>query len=131
MQVTAPCGQYDDARLVNVGTNRWSIKPEIGFSKTLEHLVCEMTATVTWYHDNEDFVNGTLKLDPIELESGSQFVFGLKLLDIDYEDNTASGTPIRLDTLFVSGAIGHMIGRPLKDLHDRSAAHTSRGTQIE
>lgn len=65
VQITAPWGQYDDTRLVNVGTNRWSIKPEIGFSKTLEHLAWEMAAAVTWYDDNESFVNGTLKLDPI------------------------------------------------------------------
>jgi len=65
VQITAPWGQYDDARLVNVGTNRWSLKPEIGFSKTFEHLTWEMAAAVTLYDDNEEFVNGTLKLDPI------------------------------------------------------------------
>jgi hypothetical protein len=30
--VSAPLGQYDPAKLVNVGTNRWAFKPEVGIS---------------------------------------------------------------------------------------------------
>jgi Putative MetA-pathway of phenol degradation len=33
LRVTAPLGQYDAEKLVNIGTNRWSFKPEIGLSK--------------------------------------------------------------------------------------------------
>ena len=43
-----------------------------------------------------------------ELESGSQFVFGLKLLDIDYEDANVNGIPFSLDTMFLGGTIGYM-----------------------
>jgi hypothetical protein len=32
-QGIAPTGQYDPALLVNIGTNRWSFKPEIGFTR--------------------------------------------------------------------------------------------------
>ena len=28
--VALPLGQYDDTTLINLGTNRWSVKPEIG-----------------------------------------------------------------------------------------------------
>jgi hypothetical protein len=55
-----------------------------------------------------DFTYGVDVTFGREFGSGSQFVFGLKLLDIDYEDNTSNGTPIRLDTLFVGGTIGYM-----------------------
>ncbi|HYS17812.1 MAG TPA: transporter, partial [Candidatus Binatia bacterium] len=34
LAVTVPLGQYDSDKLVNIGTNRWSFKPEIGISKT-------------------------------------------------------------------------------------------------
>src|SRR4029453_6787783 len=33
LQVSAPLGQYDPDKLVNIGTNRWSIKPDLGLSK--------------------------------------------------------------------------------------------------
>lgn len=35
LQVGAPLGQYDPDRLVNLGTNRWSFRPEFGVSKRL------------------------------------------------------------------------------------------------
>jgi len=33
--VVPPLGQYDPARFVNIGTNRWAAKPEIGVSQRL------------------------------------------------------------------------------------------------
>jgi hypothetical protein len=30
--VTAPNGQYDGAKLINIGTNRWGFKPEVGIA---------------------------------------------------------------------------------------------------
>ena len=33
LQVTAPLGQYDSSKILNVGTNRRSVKPELGVSK--------------------------------------------------------------------------------------------------
>lgn len=65
LQVTAPTGQYDDDRVVNVGTNRWSLRPEIGFSKTLRRLIVEMAASAAFYGDNGDFVKGNKEQDPI------------------------------------------------------------------
>ncbi len=35
LQVTAPLGQYDNSKMLNLGTNRWSFKPELGISKAL------------------------------------------------------------------------------------------------
>jgi hypothetical protein len=43
-----------------------------------------------------------------ELQSGSQFVFGFKLLDIDYQEASVNGTPFSLDTMFLGGTIGYM-----------------------
>ena len=33
LQVSVPWGQYDSSRVVNIGTNRWSFKPEVGISQ--------------------------------------------------------------------------------------------------
>jgi hypothetical protein len=58
LQVSPPMGQYDESRLVNLGTNRWSFKPELGVSKALGRLTLEGAAAVTLYMDNDDFYQG-------------------------------------------------------------------------
>jgi hypothetical protein len=64
--VTAPTGQYDSSRLVNIGTNRWSAKPELGISKALGPWTLEAAAGVTFYTDNEEyFGNNTRHQDAL------------------------------------------------------------------
>ena len=66
LQVSAPLGQYDSDKLVNIGTNRWSIKPELGLSKAFGPLTLELAAGVSIYTDNHDFFGGqTRAQDPI------------------------------------------------------------------
>ncbi len=66
LRVTAPLGQYDDTRIVNLGTNRWSFKPQVGVSKALGRWTLEGTAGVTLYTDNNDFYGGNYKSqDPL------------------------------------------------------------------
>ena len=33
LQVSVPAGQYDETRIVNIGTNRWFFRPSLGISK--------------------------------------------------------------------------------------------------
>lgn len=66
MQVSVPWGQYDDTRLVNIGTNRWFVKPSLGVSKTEGPWTLEAVAAATFYTDNSDFYGGhTREQDPI------------------------------------------------------------------
>jgi hypothetical protein len=66
LQVSAPTGQYDNSRLINIGTNRWSFKPEIGISKALGPWTLEAAAAATIYTDNDDFYGGNTRTqDPI------------------------------------------------------------------
>ena len=58
LRVIAPLGQYDADKLVNIGSNRWSFKPEIGFSKALGPWTLELTPGVTFYTNNADFLEG-------------------------------------------------------------------------
>jgi hypothetical protein len=64
--VTAPWGQYDGSKLVNIGTNRWSFKPEVGVSQALGPWILEGAFGVTFFTDNTDFFGGhTSKQDPL------------------------------------------------------------------
>jgi len=58
LQVVAPLGQYDSSKLVNIGTNRWSIKPELGVSQAFGPLTADLAAGVAFYTDNDDFFGG-------------------------------------------------------------------------
>jgi hypothetical protein len=58
LQVIAPWGQYDEERLVNIGTHRWSFKPGFGVSKRLGQWTLEGTAAVTFFTDNDEFFGG-------------------------------------------------------------------------
>ena len=64
--MSVPVGQYDTDKLLNNGTNRWSIKPELGISKALGPLILELAAGATFYTDNDDFFGGkTRTQDPL------------------------------------------------------------------
>jgi hypothetical protein len=66
LQVSVPWGQYDDTRLVNIGTHRWFVKPSLGVSKTEGPWTLEATAAATFYTDNDDFYGGhTRQQDPV------------------------------------------------------------------
>lgn len=60
-QMSLPLGQYDEERLVNIGTNRWSFKPELGISKTLGPVTIEVAPSIAFYTDNTDFFGGTTR----------------------------------------------------------------------
>ena len=66
LQMTAPLGQYDSSKLLNVGSNRWSFKPELGVSKAWGPVILEVIPAITFFTNNDDFFNGkTLQQDPI------------------------------------------------------------------
>ncbi len=66
IQVSAPLGQYDDSRLVNLGNNRWFVKPDIGISKAWGDFALELSGGVFLFTDNDDFMGGKeLEQDPV------------------------------------------------------------------
>ncbi len=66
LQVAPPLGQYDPDRLVNLGSNRWFVKPEIGVSKAFGAFTLELAGAVFLYTTNDDYFGGkTLEQDPV------------------------------------------------------------------
>jgi hypothetical protein len=66
LTMTAPTGQYDPNVLINIGTNRWAFKPELGISHFVGKWEFE-TALGAWlYTENSKFYGGTFrKQDPL------------------------------------------------------------------
>lgn len=58
VQMAAPVGQYDASKAINLGSNRWSIKPDVGFSKAWGAFMLDLTAGVTVFSTNDDFFGG-------------------------------------------------------------------------
>jgi hypothetical protein len=71
-KLTAPFGVYDKDKLLNIGTNRWSFKPEFGISKAIGRWTLDAAAAAVFYTDNDEFDNGkTRQQDPIYSVQGN------------------------------------------------------------
>lgn len=55
VRVVAPTGQYDPTKLINWGTNRWGVKPELGYSRRWDHWVLDGYAGAWLYTTNPEF----------------------------------------------------------------------------
>ena len=54
-----PSGQYGNTKLVNIGTNRWSFKPELGFSYPVKKLDLDLYAGVWFFTGNTSYYPGS------------------------------------------------------------------------
>jgi len=63
--VVPPTGQYDSTKLINLGTNRWSFKTELGLSKPVGHWDFDVYLGTWFYTDNNNLRGATQKKDPI------------------------------------------------------------------
>ncbi len=66
LQVFVPIGQYDNARLINLGTNRWTFRPQLGVSHAIGPWLLEAYGSVWFFTKNSDFFGGlTLTQQPL------------------------------------------------------------------
>ncbi len=60
LQVITPLGQYDPAKLINLGSNRWTVRAMLGASKVVDQWIVEGYAGAWIFGDNTDFFGGNL-----------------------------------------------------------------------
>ena len=66
LTVVAPLGQYDGSTLVNLGSNRWAFKPQIGFSQGLaKRWILELDGGAWLFTSNHNFLGATRTQTPI------------------------------------------------------------------
>ena len=78
LQVSAPWGQYDSGRLVNLGGHRWWFKPEVGASKAVGPWTLELSAAVTLYTDNRDFYGGNVRAQDPLYSAQAHVIYGFE-----------------------------------------------------
>lgn len=71
LSVQLPTGDYMDDKLINLGTNRFTFRPQVGVVHTRGRLSTEVTGYVALYTDNDDFFNGKrLEQEPLYVING-------------------------------------------------------------
>ena len=64
--VSAPSGAYDPERVINLGGNRWAVKPALGGVLPLGSAWMLEGEVAAWvFQDNDDFLGDTRKQDPV------------------------------------------------------------------
>lgn len=53
---TAPTGSYDRNKLLNIGGNRWIIKPELAFGYPIGPFWIEINPMVSFYQENDEYL---------------------------------------------------------------------------
>ena len=71
LAVTVPIGQYKKDKLLNLGGNRFVIRPQAGIVHTRGQWSYELTGSVFFFTDNNEFFNGNRrKQDPLYVLQG-------------------------------------------------------------
>ena len=72
LTVAAPAGQYYGDKLINIGTNRWAFKPEVGLSHPTGRWTLDLAGGVWLFTANDQFYQGdsTRTQDPLFVFQG-------------------------------------------------------------
>ena len=72
LTVAAPAGQYYPGKLINIGTNRWAFKPEVGLSHPIGRWTLDLAGGVWLFTANDRFYQGdsTRAQDPLFVVQG-------------------------------------------------------------
>jgi len=66
LQVSALTGGYESDKLINLGANRWAIKPALGYIHPVTKTWLTEVELGTWFFgDNDEFLGTTREQDPI------------------------------------------------------------------
>jgi len=133
IQVSVPSGQYDPSRIINLGTHRWSFKPEVGVSKAIGPWTLEITTAATFYTDNDDFFGGTTRSQDTLYSTQAHVIYGFRSgvwasLDATYfagGRTTIGGT--RNNDLQQNWRMGATVAFPV-DAHNSIKLYASSGT---
>jgi len=67
--LTLPTGDYQEDKLMNLGGNRWVLRPQIGVTHTRGKWTFETSGSIFFFSDNDDFWNDG------KLENNELFAF--------------------------------------------------------
>jgi hypothetical protein len=119
LRVDMPVGQYDPSKLINIGTNRWAVRPQIGVSQPLGAWSLECFGGVWLFADNSDYLNGArLSQAPIaSLQLHASYTFKPRLwLAVDatgYRGGQTNVNGVDKANLQANSRVGMTLSLPL------------------
>lgn len=142
LQVSLPIGQYDPAKLVNIGSNRWYVKPELGMSKGWGQWTLELSTGATIFGDNEDFFGGKRREQAPIYSFQSHLVYGFSagiwgaLTAAYFTGGQTKIDGVRGHDLQQNTRIGATLAWPIDrrnsiKLHASSGVYTRTGTDFD
>jgi Putative MetA-pathway of phenol degradation len=135
LQVGVPLGQYDPDRLVNLGTHRWTFRPEVGVSKKLGALTAEAAVGASLFTTNDDFFGGKRReQDPVlsaQLHLIFEFAGGswLALNATYYAGGRTTVNGVEQNDELSNSRLGATFAWPL-DRHHSIKLHASDGVSV-
>lgn len=98
--VSVPTGVYYADKRINIGSNRWGFKPEVGISKRFEHVYAEFYSGVWFYTQNNEFLSDKdLKQKPVLSLQGHASYFFKNHMWVGINLNWFSGGKTVIDDL--------------------------------
>jgi hypothetical protein len=92
LQVALPLGQYDEERLINLGANRWSFRPEIGLSHKHDRWLLELAGGAWLFTKNGSYYGHTsLSQRPLYFVKGSAIYTFKRNLWLSWSYGVATG----------------------------------------
>lgn len=135
-----PTGEYNNQRLINLGSNRWIVRPQLGVLHQRKKWQFELTGSVLIFSDNDDFWQGTeRKQDPLWFLQG-HLIYSFKPgLWASLSAGFAHGGRSTIEDIpklddsrspYMAASVGTAIGRKqgLKLSYIRTRTNTSFGT---
>ena len=129
--VSLPAGNYDNSKLVNLGSNRWGFKPEIGFSYAYDRFYFELFGGVWLFTSNNEFLQTKkMKQDPIySVQAHALYVFSRGIW-FGVNGNYFYGGKSQIDGIYrddimKNSRIGCVLGYSINAFHSfKLQAHT-------
>lgn len=142
VQISAPLGKYDKEKLVNLGNNRWFVKPDMGISKAWGGLTLELSGGVYLFSKDDDYFGGkTLKQDPLFTTQAhatyniAPGVWAALSWTYDYGGRTTIDG-VRSDDFYSNSRVGATLALPVNrnnsvKLTASRSLHTAAGTEFD
>jgi hypothetical protein len=131
LQVVAPLGQYDSTKLLNLGSNRWSFRPEVAVCRAVRRWFLELAVGAWLFTGNDNFFGGsTLEQNAMYFVKGDVIYNFRPGLWLSFNLGLANGGETTVDSRFQANLqrnsrLGSTLSIPLAPRNSLKVVYTS------